>query len=150
MDPALGNQGLPGMTPRVDQTSRKFLTENNHVVRRGIKIPSTAVDSGNTPTTKLRAGLALVRVEAAGANLGTYVPVGHADAPVAADIEAAVLLMEDINMLGPDGAAEAKTATGLIHGFVDSTKVIFGTVDVPTIDAIKTVALPLVQFENPA
>lgn len=145
-NPSMGDQALPGLTPLEQQTSRKFLTDNNHVVRIGVKLPSDVQDVGNSPVTKLRAGLALVRVEAAGANLGKYVHVTHADAPVAGDIVSAVLLMESINMLGKDGAVEAKVASGLVHGFVDEDQVIFGTADVPTIDAIKSVALPLVRF----
>jgi len=149
MDPSQGNQGLPGLSTRVDQTSRKFLTDNNHKSERGMSLPSSVQDVGNTPVTKLRAGLVLVRVEAAGANLGKYVHVTHADAPAAVDIKSALLLMQDINMLGHDGAVEAKVASGLIHGFVDDTKLTYGTTDDQIKDSVRG-ALPLVMFENVA
>lgn len=142
----LGVQSLPGLGPEVTSTSRKFITNNSHLAERGIRIDDATQDIGNTPVTKLRGGLVLVRVEAAGANLGKYVHVTHADAPAAGDIAAAVILMQDINMFDRAGVVEDKVASGLIHGFVTEASVIFGTADVGIIDAVKEV-LPLVQFE---
>lgn len=147
MDPAYGASGLPGMGPTVDGESRTFLKNDTHFAELGIRIKSDTVDDtdGHTPTTKLRAGLVLVRVEAAGDHLGKYVEVGNASCPAEADIESAVILMGYVNMKGFDGEVEDKLASGLIHGFVDESKVIWGTADAGIIDAIKAV-LPQVMF----
>jgi len=145
--PAGGQSALPGIGPLEQQTSRVFLSNDEHVVVQAVKIDDTTQDVGNSVVTKLRPGLALVRVEAAGANLGKYVHVTHADAPAAPDIIRAVLLLEPINMKAKDGSTlEDKTASGLIHGFVTESQVIFGTADAPTIDAIKD-ALSQVMFQ---
>lgn len=146
MDPAYGASGLPGMGPTVDGESRTFLKNDTHFAELGIRIKSDTVDDtdAHTPTTKLRAGLVLVRVEA-GDHTGKYVEVGNTSCPAEADIESAVILMGYVNMLGFDGAVEDKVASGLIHGFVVEDNVIFGTADAGIIDAIKAV-LPQVMF----
>lgn len=142
----LGVQGLPGMGPRLDQESRKFLADPLHKVELGIRIDDVAKDLGNSGKTyKLRAGLVLIRVENGGANDGKYVHVGHADCPLAADVERAVILMQYVDMRDKEGNFEDKTATGLIHAFVEEDNVIFGTADANYIDAIKA-ALPQVMW----
>src|SRR5579872_4270321 len=75
-----GRGALPGQTPRVFQTQNNFLKSPDHYMTRGALVEATALDIGNTPTTKLRAGLVLVRVET-GANAGQWVHLGHADDP---------------------------------------------------------------------
>jgi len=72
--------GGPGLTAKEVQLTRDFITDNEFIRERGIIIPANALDSLNTPTTKLRPGLMLTRAEA-GAAIGKYVPLGHGDAP---------------------------------------------------------------------
>jgi len=141
-----GRDALPGITARVDQVANNFLKNADHRMTRGITIDKDVVDSGNTPTTKLRAGLALVRVES-GANKNKYVQVGHADDPGVGSRLYAVLLMKPVNMVGRDGSTtEDKSGEGLFHGAVDEEKVIFGTANPPDIDDIKGI-LDQVEFE---
>ena len=135
------------MGPTVEQESFKFLKDNTHNFRRGVRIEKDTEDTGHTGKVhKLRAGLVLVRVEA-GPNTGKYVHSAHADAPLTVDIEAAVLLMEVIDMRNKEGDREDKLASGLIHGLVNESEVVFGTADAARIAKIKEV-LPLVQFES--
>ncbi len=68
----------PGISGPVEQEEdRLILKQQAHTLERGIVIPSDVVDSGGTPTTKLRKGFVLVRVEAAGALQGQFVQFGH-------------------------------------------------------------------------
>ena len=145
IDPT-GNQGMPGFSTRVDSDSREFRQKLHHFTEKGIQIHKDTQDTENSVVTKLRPGLALVRVEA-GANAGLYVHAEHSDAPAAADVVDAVLLTVFLNMLGRDGAVENKSANGMDHGFVTEDQVLFGTDDASYIDAIKA-ALPLVKFES--
>lgn len=142
-------QSLPGMGPKRELETVAFLLDNNHLMRRGIRIHKDTDDIVNVGKEfKLTAGLALVRVEV-GANKDRYVDAGHADAPVAASVVEAVLLMESLSLHDADGVREDKAASGVIHGRVDETKVRFGTGDPTYINAIKA-ALKLVEFEKPA
>ena len=116
--------GAPGLTAKETQLTRDFITDNHWVLERGITIPANAVDSLNTPTTKLRPGLALVRAEA-GAAIGKFVPMGHADAPAAAAMKEAVILSYFVNMLDSAGVAEDKHVAGVKAGFVEDAKILF-------------------------
>ena len=82
MDPAKGTAGLPGYGPKVTQTSRDFFRSHDGVRKRGLHLHSGTVDAGSSPTTMLRGGLVLVRVET-GTHKGKFVHPGHADAPIA-------------------------------------------------------------------
>lgn len=144
-NPTLGVQGMPGMGPVQSQTSRKFLTNNSHIVRRGAKIDSASVDVGNPVANELRAGLVLVQV-LTGPNAGKYVPKGHADCPDDGDIASAGILMETFSMLDKSRAAEDKMASLLIHGFVRESQLLWSGGDAGFKAAAKDV-LPLVQFE---
>lgn len=142
-------QSLPGMGPKRELETVAFLLDNNHFMRRGIRIHKDTDDIVNVGKEyKLTAGLALVRVEV-GANKDRYVDAGHPDAPVAASVVKAVLLLESLSLYDADGVREDKNASGVIHGRVDETKVRFGTGDPTYIAAIKA-ALKLVEFEKPA
>ncbi len=148
--------GMPGMGPTEQTASRKFLTNNVHVVYRGAKIDADSVDADNddvhptvdggtgNPTT-LRAGLVVAQV-LTGANAGKYVPIGHADCPADGAIEAAGILMNYVTMLGPDRVAVDQPAQLLIHGFVRESEVLFGTADAGYIANIKEV-LPQIMWE---
>jgi hypothetical protein len=120
---------LPSLGAKEEMAVRKFLLDDGHLMTKGIVIPSDVVDAGNTPTTTLRPGLVLIRVEAAGANQGKYVQSGHANAPAYAGsaIFDAVILMNFVNMLGRDGVVEEKSNIGLRHGWVEDDQVIFVT-----------------------
>ena len=139
-------QGLPGMGPVQTMETVKFLKDNNHIVRRGIQIHKDTDDSSQAPgyTHKLRAGLVLVRVES-GLNKNLFVDAQHADAPIAAAVVEAVILMESLSMHDGDGVRVNKSGTGLIHGFVDEALINFGTADAPYIAAIRA-ALIQVDF----
>lgn len=144
----LGQQGLPGLGPKVEQESRAFLKDTTHIVRRGVRLDEDTEDTANTPVTKLRAGLVVVRVEA-GANKNKYVSESHADAPLTASIVEAGILMQFINMKDRNDVLEDKTASVLIHGFVDNAQLLFGSADAARITALKD-AMPLVKFEAQA
>lgn len=140
----LGAAGLPGLSPQVDQESRNFLKNHQHVVLRGVRVDDASIDADNTGKTyKIRAGTALAMV-IAGPNTGKYVPADHASAPVYGDVTKAGILMEDLDMRGKDGVAEDKMASVLIHGFVDESQINF-VGDANYEAAIKAV-LPLVDF----
>lgn len=139
--------GMPGMGSIDSTESRKFLTNNTHLVYRGAKIDADSVDAGHSgKTTTLRAGLVVVQV-LTGPNAGKYVPHGHADCPDNGDIEAAGILMDYTTMLDKDRNAADQPAHLLIHGFVKESAVIFGTGDAGFISAVKDL-LPLVMWEQ--
>lgn len=132
-----GTGGLPGFSTEQVQTSKKLLLHPEHKMVEGVRIVDTTVDDDNTPETKLRAGLVLVRVEE-GVHAGMYVNADHYDAPAAGDIEKAVILLDYVNMLNRAGdAPEDKEAQGLIHGHVIEDEVIWGTDDAPTLAALR-------------
>lgn len=123
----LGANRMPGLSDEVLQESRSFLIDNNHVKRIGVRIEKDSVDAGHTDKTYvLRPGLVLVRVET-GPNAGKYVPPDHNDAPADSDVEKAVILMEFIDMRkrSDPSDVEDQMASGLIHGFVDDSKIIY-------------------------
>lgn len=113
--------GAPGLTAVEAQLTRDFITDNHWILERGVVIPSDAVDSLNTPTTKLRAGLVLARAEA-GTAIGKFVPYGHTDAPVANDIKRGAILSYFVNMFDSEGNPEEKFVAGVKAGFVDDSK----------------------------
>lgn len=144
-----GMEGLPKMGTRVDQTFNAFLKHPTHYFSRSIKIHKDTQDVGSTPVTKLRAGLVLVRVEA-GANKNLYVHIGHADDPGTGNRVKAVILEHPIpTMLDEALVVENKGGRGVVHGFVDQSKVIFGTANVPDVDDIIGI-LNKVEFDLPA
>lgn len=141
----LGVSGLPGLGPKPEQESRTFLFNDSHVEVESVRIDKDTDDDANTGKVhKLRAGMAVVRVEAGG-NKGKYVDVAHADAPAAGSIVHAGILRDFVDMRDKDGNREDKQAVVVIHGFVNEADVIYNTADGPTIQAIKD-ALPLVHF----
>ncbi len=143
--PGIGASRLPGLDAKEVQTSRKFLTDNNHIVRLGIRIEAATTDAANTPITKLRAGLVLTAL--GGGSAGKWGEFTHADSPGAGLITESVILMEDVNMLGKDSVAADQSATGLIHGFVKESEVDFDTAVAGEITELKD-ANPLVRFEQ--
>jgi len=61
-------QNLPGVDASVETVENEFLFgPNGTYVTRGVKLDSSAVDSGNTPTTTLRRGLILGIITSTGA-----------------------------------------------------------------------------------
>ena len=147
MEPQIGLGQLPGISDEQTMESRKFLKDTGHIVVRGVKIDKDTDDVAHVgKESVLRGGLALVRVEA-GPLTGKYVDAGHASAPVAGDIESAVILMETMPLADVAATRQDKAGSGLIHGFVEEDQILWGTSDAPTIAAIKAV-LPMVQFES--
>jgi len=142
-------QGLPGLGPVQQMETVKFLRDNNHIVRRGVIVHKDTDDFSRPPGSehKLKGGLVVVRVEA-GVNKNLYVDPLHPDAPLVADVKEAGILMESFSMHGPDGVRVNKSATVLIHGFVDELSLVFGTAVPAYIDALKA-ALHLVEFFKP-
>ncbi|MCJ2530695.1 MAG: hypothetical protein LN413_00035 [Candidatus Thermoplasmatota archaeon] len=138
--------GAPGLTAKETQATRDFITDNHWVLERGILIDSASVDAGNTPTTKLRPGLALVRAEAGGA-IGKYVPFDHTDAPAAAAMKDGVILSYFVNMLDAAGVVEDKLVAGVKAGFVDETKILYAGAIAADKDKLKAI-LKNVHFEE--
>jgi hypothetical protein len=110
----------------------------------GVTIDAASIDAGHTNKTQiLRAGLPLVRIET-GAKKGKFVPVDHADAPTAEDIQEAVILLETIDMRGKDSAVEDKHhVSAMLAGTVDDAKIWYS--DAAYKDAIQA-ALPRISF----
>lgn len=145
MGSGAGASGLPGMGTKVSPgTSREFLKEGQHFRTIGIRIDKDTEDADNSPVTKLRPGLVLVRVED-GVNAGKFVHVDHTDAPAAEDIKEACILYGDHDMLNPAGAVEDQQGAGVLHGIVEDAQILWGTDDALTIEAIKDI-LKLVHF----
>ncbi|MGH9462006.1 MAG: hypothetical protein ACRD1X_12355 [Vicinamibacteria bacterium] len=143
----LGGDALPGMGPEVTQPIRTpFLKNENWFLVRGMVIEKDSEDAGNVGLeTTLRAGIVLVRVEAAGATQGKYVPADHTDAPAAASVLHAAILLKDVNMLSKDGVTvKDQSAPGVIGGWIDEDLVNF--VDAAYRDDIVG-ALTLCYFE---
>jgi len=143
-----GMDRLPGMGTRIDQVGGGFLKNPTHYLARSIRIHKDTQDLGNTPVTKLRTGLVLVRVES-GANKNLYVHIGHADDPGTGSRVKAVILETPIATMLDDtgaGTVENKAGRGVIHGQVDEAAVIFGTANAPDIDDVKGI-LDLIEFE---
>ena len=154
LDP-IAQSSLPGLSAEVQTPTVSFLKHIDHVLENGIRIQKDTVDNSETLKTKLVAGEVLVRVEAGG-NINKFVHnadtvaesgTAHADAPATADIKEAVILSQFVQMLGPDGVAVDRHASGVIHGIVDENKIDFGTADTARIAKIKAV-MPLVKFEK--
>ncbi len=146
-----GMDRMPGMGTRVDQVVAGFLKNPTHYFSRSIQIHADTQDVGNTPVTKLRAGLVLVRVET-GANKNMYVHIGHADDPgTGSRVKAVILETPVATMLDDTGAGtlENKSGRGIVHGQVIESDVIFGTANAPDIDDVKGI-LELVEFESKA
>lgn len=124
-----GRSGVPGITLPVLQQQNVFLKDHDHKMQRRVIIEASSLDTGNTvapgATTKLRAGLALVRVET-GANKNKYVPIGHADDPGIGSRVQGGILAEEINMLTRDLSTTADAqGFAVIHGWVDASKIFY-------------------------
>jgi hypothetical protein len=144
--PGGGFLGMPGMGPTQEQVSRKFLTNNNHIVRRGAFLEKASLDVDHTNfTSYLRAGLVLAQV-LTGPNSGKYVPFGHADCPDSADALAVGILMESVHMVNKLLVVEDKQVSLLIHGFVRESLLLWNGGDAGFKTAVKDL-LPLVMFE---
>lgn len=142
-----GHDGLPGLTTKRSQQSRKVLVNEEHFMESSsVTVDSAAVDAAGVPTTTLRPGLILTRV-IAGGNTGKYVPVDHADAPAATFHEEVIINTRFINMFGVDGVTvEDKQTNGWIHGIVDNAQIIFSGAGAAEITEIKGL-LPMVHFK---
>lgn len=126
MDHAGGNL-MPGISAEVTQKQRRYKTVEDHQVLTPIVIHKDTVDNQNAGnTTELRPGLTLVRIEAGGADQFKFVNPEHASAPVEASVVEAVILDEFVEMKDKAGAVKDQQASGLIHGFVDESKVLYG------------------------
>jgi hypothetical protein len=101
----------PGIAAANETAERNILWgRREQMVEEGVVIGSAAVDSGNTPTTQLRAGLILGKKDSDGLYYA-YDP----DATDGTQFAEGVLL-EGLNMLDPSGTAVARTASILVGG----------------------------------
>ena len=141
-----GDFGLPGLSTLQTGKSRQFLFGLGGLVKRaGFVVHADTVDAGGTPTTELRPGMVLVRIET-GAHKGKFCQYGHAEAPAsAAAIKDAVILDHYLEMRDSTGTAVDKQGGGLIGGVVDESKIVFVSVASDVILAMKA-ALNLVRF----
>jgi hypothetical protein len=137
---------LPGMGTKVTMKTRKVLINDKHVeYEAGVVIEKATVDAGSTPTTLLRPGMVLVRVES-GANKGKYVQYGHADAPSSAGaVKKSVVLGNYVSTKDQSGTTKDQSAIGNIHGRVDEAQVIYVSSD-SSVKAALRAGCPLVEF----
>ena len=133
-----GHGGLPGLSTRVDTKSRQILLGQAGLINApSVIIHADTVDAGGTPTTELRPGLVLVRIET-GAHKGKYCQYGHASAPAsAATIKHAVILEHFLEMRDDTGTAVDKPAMALIGGLFDESKLIYVSADADVKAAMK-------------
>ncbi len=143
--PGVGASRFPGLDAKEVQTSRKFLTDNNHLVRLGLRIEKDTADATNVPITKLRGGLVLTKL--GGGSAGKWGEFTHADSPGVGNLTESVILLEDVSMLNKAGVVEDQSASGLIHGFVKQSLVDFDTADAGEITELKDTN-SLVRFEQ--
>lgn len=110
----MGTNIQPGPNPEYTVAARNFLRAVHTADVKGVMIDSTARDTGNTPTTTLRAGLFLglrnetsmfVEYDDDGTNDGRRVARG--------------ILMKDINLLDENATARDTPANMLVAGRVD-------------------------------
>ncbi|MCE5281960.1 MAG: hypothetical protein LLG93_07635 [Deltaproteobacteria bacterium] len=124
-----GFDAMPGITEAVYGSSRTFLADNSHLATEGAIVVSDSVDDEQPAGSqhKLRGGKVLVRVEA-GPDLGKFVDLNHASAPLDADIRKVGILYGDVNMLKGDGTTnkENKQARVVVHGFVVDASLLWG------------------------
>jgi len=103
---------MPGMgTPVESSDTEIFAGRIDDIILKGIVIDSTAVDSGNTPTTTLRRGLPMGKITSTG-QYGNY-------DPTATDGRALCLglLYQEVNMLDSSGAAADKAGRLVVWAF---------------------------------
>ena len=120
----MGHGAPIGVSPeRTDSPNRAWLLATGAAFRKPVVLVSTSADAGNTGerTTKLRSGLVLAKVTAAGPDQGKYAPCNEA----ATDGTGAAMgiLLSKIDMLDDEGVAAERGAT-LLFGpaFVDAAK----------------------------
>ena len=112
-----GYRPSAGVSPETSDTPSSFL-KSDHAIEVGITIANAARDSGNTPTTTLRPGLLLGRLNASGKFKEYNNSKGDGT-------EAAVcILRHEVKVVDSDGNACDAQAVGVIHGYVDASKLI--------------------------
>lgn len=107
----------PGVSAEVTNTPTAFL-KSDHVVQVPITIDEDARDAGNTPTTTLRSGLVLGRITESG-KFKEYVSTNEDGSETAVCI-----LRHEARVLDSDGTACDASGVGVIHGYVDKSKLI--------------------------
>lgn len=100
-----------------DVTPGNFLL-SDHMIEKRVTIDSTARDSGNTPTTKLRAGLCLGKVTAT----GKYKEYDNGDVDGTETLVG--ILLAEVNLLDDDATAQDTLGRALIHGYVDESALV--------------------------
>lgn len=102
-----GGSAVPGFQAETMTVENNFLWGNIDIVlRKPIKLKSTTIDSGNSPTTDLRAGLALGRVTATGLHKD-YDPTATDGSEIFQGF-----LMSNTNMLDSAGTASERVPVG--------------------------------------
>ena len=108
----------PDGTPEVQKetcTPLRFLLTASGLITKQIIIDGAARDSGNTPTSTLRAGLTMALAGGTGPKYKEYVDTTNDPAEG--------ILMQTVDMLDKDGSNRDRNATILTHGYVDETYV---------------------------
>ena len=108
------NQLGPGFSAQSTDTPSTFML-GDHVMKTGIMLDSSARDSGNTPTTTLRPGLALGKITASG-KYKEYDPSASDGSEVCVGF-----LEDERKVLDADGVASDNTGVLVFHGFVDES-----------------------------
>ena len=112
-----GYRPSAGVSPETSDTPSSFL-KSDHTIEVPITISSAARDSGNTPTTTLRPGLVLGRLNSSGKFKEYNNSRGDGT-------ETAVcILRHQVKVVDSDGNACDAQAVGVIHGYVDASKLI--------------------------
>lgn len=110
----MADRRTPGFSAQTTETPSEFL-KSDHVMEVGIHIDSSARDSGNTPTTKLRPGLALGKITASGKHK-EYDPSASDGSEVCVGF-----LKDQVNVLDADGVATDEQGVLVFHGYVDES-----------------------------
>lgn len=133
-----GHGKLPGLSTRIDMKARQILFGQGGLINApSVIVHADTVDAGGTPTTELRPGLVLVRIET-GAHKGKFCQYGHASAPgTAGAIKMAVILEHFLEMRDETGTAVDKPAMALIGGLFDESKIIYVSADADVKAAMK-------------
>ena len=110
---------MPGMGTALESTEREFLAGNIASWQRiAVVLDSTAVDSGNTPTTLLRRGLLLGKLSASNQYVD-YDPTATDGSEIAVGI-----LLDNVNMLNAAGSAVDKVAEMVWFGYVKAAQLL--------------------------
>ena len=111
------------MGPGREQTAsgREFVIARDHVVHREVWIDSAARDSGSSPTTVLRKGLFIAKIDSSG-RWAQY------DDSLTGDGQdtARAILDQELDLLDSGGVAQHLPAVAVVHAYCDYNAVLGG------------------------